>query len=242
MKYGRLIVLGGMLAGLATPMFADTVYGEFDASGQGGISTVTTKVGGKNVITPTGLTLGGTVGTTKAGNVRPTGTVTEDGTGVFDDFTESQSFFYHFIATGTPGMAPFLFSTVNPTTGIEFMQANSDATLGPVVTMKFYITSVADILVNSGAGNKGAAGGFDGIGYVTFSDTFAPGGKGVLFQEAVDYSVEINKGAGSKPFTLEIDATEADPAVPEPSSLALLGTGMMSVAGFVFRKRGKIQS
>jgi PEP-CTERM motif len=235
MKYGRLIILGGILAGLATPMLADPItYGEFDASGQGGIKTAV--VGGKTV--GTGLTIGGTTGTTGGGNLRPTGTVTQDGTGDFNEFSESESFFYHFIASGTPAAGLFTFSTVPAAgaAGVEFLQANTDPSFGPVITMKFYITSVEDIAINSGSNTKGNPGGFDGIGYVTFSNIFVPGEPGVLFQQAADYSVETNKGAGLRPLTVEIDLTAPSPA-PEPSSLALLGTGMMGVAGFVFRKR-----
>ncbi len=169
--------------------------------------------------------------------MRPTGTVTTDGTGVFSGFSESESFFYHFIATGTPGMALFDFSTVTSPTGIEFLQANTDPAKGPVTTMKFYITNVQDITINSGAVVGGHTGGFDGFGYVTFSNEFDPAHPTQLFQEAVEYSVDVNKGAGSRPFTVEIDATKPSPA-PEPSSLALLGTGMLGIAGFAFRKRG----
>jgi hypothetical protein len=233
MKYGRLILMGGILAGLATPMFADTIYGEFDGSGQGAISTATS-----------GLTLGGAVATTGGGNLRPTGTVTDDGTGVFGNFSESQSFFYHFIASVPPGSpsgtkptAQFDFGSVATAgaAGIEFLQANSDPTLGPVETMKFFITSVGDETANSGSILTGNTGNFDGTGYVTFSNVFVPGTT-TLFQEAVQYDVSVNKGAGQKPFTVVIQATQP-PQVPEPSSLALLGTGMLSVAGFAFRKR-----
>jgi len=240
MKYGRLILMGGILMGLATPMLADTTFGEFDSSGQGLILAT----GFHGVTTIHGLTLGGTTGVTGGGNLRPTGTITDDGTGVFGDFSESESFFYHFIASvpagspnGTKPTAEFDFSTVTAAgpTGIEFLQANTDPTLGPVDTMKFYITSVEDIEINSGTASKGTPGAFDGVGYVTFSNEFVPGTR-TLFQEAVEYQLTINKGAGQKPFSLSVEAT-APSDIPEPGSLALLGTGMMSVAGFAFRKR-----
>lgn len=236
MKFGKLIILGGILALFTGPIFADSIYGEFDASGQGGIATTGSGVNK----TATGEIIGGTIGTTAGGNVRPTGTITQDGTGVFHRFTESESFFYHFIATGSPGAGTFSFSSVTPA-GVEFLQANTDPKLGNVATMKFYITSVEDIEINSGSGVQGTPGGFDGVGYVTFSNVFVPGEPGVLYKEAVDYSVVINKGAGQKPFTVEIVAT-APSAVPEPGSLALLGTGLAGIAGSVFRKRVKVQA
>jgi hypothetical protein len=231
MNYGRLLILGGILATLAAPALADPItYGEFDASGQG--SVLTTGTGVHQV--GSGFELGGTTGTTAGGNLRPTGTVTDDGSGVFGNFDQGLSFFYHFIVapTPTPAHATFTFSTASVATPVEFLQATDNG-----VQMKFYITTVeTPVLINSGGTRTGTIGSFQGVGYVTFSNEFAPGTPTVLYQEAVEYEVDTNKGAGLRPITVQILAT--DPGVlPEPSSFVLMGTGIFSTAGMLWRRR-----
>lgn len=75
-------------------------------------------------------------------------------------------------------------------------------------------TTMGSTLDFSGVANLHAAGFLDTLGDVTFS----------------------TQASGSGPFVATIVAESATPTVPEPSSLALFGSGALGLAGFAARK------
>ena len=88
-------------------------------------------------------------------------------------------------------------------------------------TLDVYLTNISSVTVGTAA----ATGSFTGSGYVTL--TGHSGKTDIIF-----VLTNSSPGAGEKAFSAELTAT-----APEPNSLALLGTGVMGVAGMVLRKR-----
>jgi hypothetical protein len=119
------------------------------------------------------------------------------------------------------GSPSFKFTSVTAGTPLEFYEIISGSD-----TLKFYLTSLAHF-----TGSGSAPGTLTGSGYITVT--------GITGDIPVFFSLtNTTKGTGAKLFTT--DLTTDDPITadaPEPSSLVLLGSGVMGVAGTMFRKR-----
>jgi hypothetical protein len=240
MKFGRMILLGTIFASCVPAMFATQIGGELFVTGTGTI------LGPTNSLDATSITFSN-YGTTTKGNNRPRGLVVGDGSGGLSDYTDGDSFFYDFLkptpATSTTGSGTFTFSSATLTDPVELLQM----TAADGVQLKVFITNVDDgAMVGTNATGKagkpgfvpGTAGSFTGEGYITLSDDFANGTSGPLEESDITFQL-TNSGTGSglKPFSVDIVAL-----APEPNSLALLGTGIVGLAGMMFRKRRTIQA
>ncbi len=134
-----------------------------------------------------------------------------DGTAGFSNFTFGTPLFYDFFSPNT-----FTFASATATTPVLFLTIHQGSNI-----LNLYLTNID---AGNVVGSPFTTGGFTGEGYVT--DTgFA--------QTPVTFELtNIGKGAGEKAFTFDIVA-----ATPEPSSLVLLGTGVMGAAGIFLRRR-----
>ena len=234
MKFGKMIFLGAIFASCIPAAFATKIGGDIFVAGTGTIS------GPANSLDATAITFSN-YGTTNGGNTRPRGTVDGDGTGGFSDFTNATTFFFDFLkptpADSTTGTGTFTFASATDANPVELFQVTENG-----VQLKVYITNVdpgAMVGTNSvGKAGKpgfisGTAGTFTGEGFVTLSNDFVSGNSGPLDESAINFSLtNSGTGVGLKPFSVDIEAI-----APEPSTLALLGTGMVSVAGMMFRRR-----
>lgn len=133
----------------------------------------------------------------------------------FSAFTLGQTFRY---VAGTSGSAPAsdVFASNTVATPVLLYTVTESG-----VTLNLYLTSITSVVV----GSASSTGSFTGMGYVTL--TGHSGTTAVMFA-----LTNSSMGAGEKSFSAELTAP-----TPEPNSLALLGTGVVGVAGMMFRKR-----
>ena len=215
MKLGKIVFFAVVL-GLSVPAALADTYGEFFGAGSG-------------IISDTGLTFVGQTGVSGGGNTRPIGNVGNilEGTGIYAQYTNGQSYFYHFVS-------PFIFSfaSVSVATPVEFFEVTENG-----VTLKVYLTEIDDVTLGTNSTGTGAnkvrgvIGNFEGEGFSTLSNVFVPGTTDLAIT-AIDLQLaNSGSGAGLKPFSIDITAP-----TPEPTGLALLGTGILGIAGVTFRK------
>jgi PEP-CTERM motif len=234
MKFCKTILLGTILASCVPAALATQIGGELFVTGTGTI------LGPAHSVDATSITFSN-YGTTTGGNTRPRGLVVGDGSGGFSDFADGDSFFYDFLkptpAGSTTGSGTFAFESATAEDPIELLQMTEDG-----VQLKVFITNVDDGAMvgtaNSGSVSHhnfvpGTSGTFFGEGYVTLSNDFVSGNSGPLDESPIDFQLSNSGvGTGLKPFSVDIIAL-----APEPSSLVLLGSGIASAAGMMFRRR-----
>jgi hypothetical protein len=234
MKFCKMIILGTIFASCVPAALATQVGGELFVTGTGTI------LGPAQSPDATSITFSN-YATTTGGNSRPRGLVVGDGSGALSDFTDGDSFFYNFLkptpANSTTGTGTFTFASATDSDPIELLQITENG-----VQLKVFITNVDDGAMvgtaNSGSFSRhnfvpGTSGTFFGEGYLTLSNDFVSGNSGPLDESPIDFQLSNSGvGTGLKPFSVDIIAL-----APEPSSFALLGSGIVSAAGMVFRKR-----
>jgi hypothetical protein len=222
MKFGKIIVLGGILAVSAPLAFADTIT--FSQSGTDTVSLSSTGITFKN-------TGGATTFTDPAG--APGKVVsTSANSSLFSVFTTSSIVKYDPSISGLSNTAMHFDGTGNadaPSVGtpIQFLVV----TIGGV-TMDLFITSTDSHTL----GNSTTPAGFTATGYIT--ETGHTGDIPVTFS-----LTESGPKNGTNPAvntftdTITTDSSFTTTVAPEPSSLILMGTGILSMAGIGFRKR-----
>jgi hypothetical protein len=229
MQFGRLILIGAALAALAPVAMADTMLsGEIDTTG-----TLTVK--------PTQIVFANTdQTTTDLHYLQSPGAVTAT-TGSLTGFAGGSLWY-------VPGATSLTTNINGRYTGRSIANLTyTDPTLATpeLLYQVFENGNILDIYlthVNTpvAQGSKTVHAGLTGTGFATLNGGHQTNGNFTL--------TENNFFGGKSPFTAEFiipvpppPPPPPPPTIPEPSGLALLGTGMMGVAGFVFRKRGKIQ-
>jgi PEP-CTERM motif len=172
-------------------------------------------------------------------NFGASGSVSSVPVGLGGFFTNGQPMtFYQNPQAPAMGTGDFFYS---PTAGGTLTLAGSTPTSGGVEvfsvteageTLAFYVTSDTTMAVFGNSTNLPEGVLLTGTGY--FIET------GAVNYDTTPASFTLNGSNSTSVFSFGGTATANPPGVPEPSSLMLLGTGLVSAAGMAFRRRRAI--
>jgi hypothetical protein len=145
----------------------------------------------------------------------------------------------YFVDSGSGNHPGFAFNLAgDPTVSVTSIGGPwtlSDVHLSPVATNGPSLGTFGYFIDNPGPGASQHNDGplvfnlFDSTG-ITYSD-FTANSSGYYFAADI-----MNAAGGTGMSGINTPGSSSTPAVPEPSSIALLGTGMLTAAGFVRRK------
>jgi hypothetical protein len=225
MQFGKLLLLGAALAAFVPVATADILLtGEIDTSGTATIKA-TVIVFANTLQTKTDIHYLQSPGAVTAAS----GSLSEFSAGTLWYVPDATSLTMS--STGRylgRDIANLVYSTATVATPVLLYQVFEGAD-----TLDFYVTDVTSDEV----GTNHAPGTLSADGYVTLNGGDMTNGNFTL--------TDVNDYGGKSPFTsrfvIPVPVTTVASSVPEPGSLALLGTGMIGIAGFAFRKRNKIK-
>ncbi len=216
MKFGKFILLGTILAATAPVAMADSINyldSSFTVSGTGNF-TGTKDTFTSNKQTGVSNPLRGASAVTISGST--------------DALITNGTTAYFVPNTPMAGSAFLTFSDPSDAVPVLLLQFTTSGGL----TVKLYATDITNVSngknATTGAHPKPATfGEWDGEGYIVETGTGA-----LNFNIPVTFELD-NQTAGSGSAAYDFTVTGE---APEPSSLALLGTGMMGLAGVGYRK------
>jgi hypothetical protein len=207
-NFGKLAVLGAALAVSATYAFATPIIGSAAVSDFGGSYNNTS------------------------------GTLNFGSTGAISGIAGSTITTYFTLGNPVAFQTPFAYS---PTVGNTLTVAGSTSTTGGQLvfstvengeTLDYYETSLTTDLGTSGVTNYLD---LSGTGY--FTELCSATCTGSELNYAATAATFSLAGSSTDGLAFQVGGTATTPVIPEPNSLMLLGTGLLSAGGMLMRRR-----